>query len=106
MNNWGRTGRTVTEQQSVHSGVGAGAMLAEFCVAATSCRGCFCVSNVDGIPRRLGDRLTFYRRRRDDKFGDDVRYRIDWQLGRQGFRQSYVGIDAKSVSIPNLIFRN
>lgn len=98
--NWGRTGRTrsVTGNPYIQS-TAQGAMLAEFLRDRMSLpRLTFKVSNVNGIPgRRLGDRLTLVDADVMTSSQDCFLTEINWTLGRNGFRQNYVGIDATSL---------
>src|SRR3990167_3010690 len=98
--NWGRTGRTRSLSSNPYiQATAQGAMLAEFLRDRMELpRLSFSVKNVNGIPaRRLGDRLTLT----DADVMTSSRYcfltEISWDLGRQGFRQGYVGVDATTL---------
>ncbi len=98
--NWGRTGRTrsVTGNPYIQS-TAQGAMLAEFLRDRMELpRLSFKVANVNGIPgRRLGDRLTLTDADVMTSSAQMFTTEIEWRLGREGFRQTYTGIDATGL---------
>jgi len=98
--NWGRTGRTRSLSSNPYIQSSAqGAMLAEFLRDRMELpRLNFKLSNVNGIPaRRLGDRLTVTDADVMTSSRDFFLTEISFRLGREGFRQDYVGIDATTL---------